>query len=172
MATLIIIGILLFIIFFTLFSSVYIVPNASEYIVERLGKYHCRSDAGIHFRVPFIDSIAKKVSLKERVSDFAPQSVITRDNVTMQIDTGIYYQITDASFYTYGIENPISVIENLTATTLRNIIGEMDLDSALTSRDYINTSMRAILDEATDPWGIKINRVELKNIKHTYLQVN
>lgn len=161
---LILILMLLFFILFTILSSVYIVPQASEYIVERLGKYYARSDAGIHFRIPFIDVIVKKVSLKERVSDFAPQPVITKDNVTMQIDTVIYYQITDASFYTYRIENPVSAIENLTATTLRNIIGEMDLDNTLTSRDYINTSMRAILDEATDPWGIKINRVELKNI--------
>lgn len=161
---LIIVGILLFIVIFVLFSSVFIVPQASEYIIERLGKFHHKADAGIHFRIPFLDMIVKKVSLKERVSDFAPQPVITKDNVTMQIDTVIYYQITDANFYTYRIENPVSAIENLTATTLRNIIGEMDLDSTLTSRDYINTSMRAILDEATDPWGIKINRVELKNI--------
>lgn len=145
-------------------SIVYIVPQAHAYVVQRLGAYLETWGVGLHFKVPFIDRVANKVDLKEQVADFPPQAVITKDNVTMHIDTVIYYQITDPKLYTYGVENPINAIENLTATTLRNIIGEMDLDRTLTSRDDINTKMRATLDEATDPWGIKINRVELKNI--------
>lgn len=145
-------------------STVHIVPQAYAYVVQRLGAYLETWDVGLHFKVPFIDRVANKVDLKEQVADFPPQAVITRDNVTMHIDTVIYYQITDPKLYTYGVENPMNAIENLTATTLRNIIGEMDLDRTLTSRDDINTKMRATLDEATDPWGIKINRVELKNI--------
>ncbi len=147
-----------------IFSIVHIVPQASAFVIQRLGAYLETWDVGIHFKIPFIDRIANKVDLREQVADFPPQAVITRDNVTMHIDTVIYYQITDPKLYTYGVENPINAIENLTATTLRNIIGEMDLDRTLTSRDDINTKMRATLDEATDPWGIKINRVELKNI--------
>ncbi len=147
-----------------IFSVVHIVPQASAFVIQRLGAYLETWDVGLHFKIPFIDRIANKVDLKEQVADFPPQAVITRDNVTMHIDTVIYYQITDPKLYTYGVENPINAIENLTATTLRNIIGEMDLDRTLTSRDDINTKMRATLDEATDPWGIKINRVELKNI--------
>lgn len=145
-------------------SCIKIVPQAHAYIVQRLGAYLETWDVGLHFKIPFIDTIANKVDLKEQVADFPPQAVITKDNVTMHIDTVIYYQITDPKLYTYGVENPMNAIENLTATTLRNIIGEMDLDKTLTSRDLINTKMRATLDEATDPWGIKINRVELKNI--------
>lgn len=145
-------------------SVVFIVPQAYAYVIQRLGAYLETADVGLHFKVPFIDHIANKVDLKEQVADFPPQAVITKDNVTMHIDTVIYYQITDPKLYTYGVENPINAIENLTATTLRNIIGEMDLDRTLTSRDDINTKMRATLDVATDPWGIKINRVELKNI--------
>lgn len=146
-------------------SVIKIVPQASAYVVERLGAYMETWDVGLHFKVPLIDRIANKVDLREQVADFPPQPVITKDNVTMQIDTVIYYQITDPKLYTYGVENPISAIENLTATTLRNIIGDMELDKTLTSRDDINTQMRSTLDEATDPWGIKINRVELKNIQ-------
>lgn len=145
-------------------SVIFIVPQAYAYVIQRLGAYLETADVGLHFKVPFIDHIANKVDLKEQVADFPPQAVITKDNVTMHIDTVIYYQITDPKLYTYGVENPINAIENLTATTLRNIIGEMDLDRTLTSRDDINTKMRATLDVATDPWGIKINRVELKNI--------
>ncbi len=145
-------------------SCVYIVPQAYAYVIQRLGAYLTTADVGLHVKVPFIDRIANKVDLKEQVADFPPQAVITKDNVTMHIDTVIYYQITDPKLYTYGVENPMNAIENLTATTLRNIIGEMDLDRTLTSRDDINTKMRATLDVATDPWGIKINRVELKNI--------
>lgn len=141
-----------------------IVPQAKSYIVERIGSYYQTWGNGLHFLIPFIDRIAGVVTLKEIVKDFAPQPVITKDNVTMQIDTVVYFQITDAKLYTYGVENPISAIENLTATTLRNLIGELELDQTLTSRDIINTKMRAILDEATDPWGIKVNRVEVKNI--------
>ena len=133
-------------------------------MVERLGSYYATWKNGLHFKIPFIDQISNRVTLKEIVKDFAPQPVITKDNVTMQIDTVVYFQITDAKLYTYGVENPISAIENLTATTLRNIIGELELDQTLTSRDIINSKMRAILDEATDPWGIKVNRVEVKNI--------
>ncbi len=145
-------------------SNIKIVPQAHSFIIERLGGYYTTWGVGVHVKVPFIDKISKKVNLKEHVVDFAPQPVITKDNVTMQIDTVIYYQITDPKLYTYGVERPMLAIENLTATTLRNIIGEMELDESLTSRDVINTKMRAVLDEATDPWGIKINRVELKNI--------
>ena len=141
-----------------------IVPQAASYVVERIGSYHETWKNGLHFKLPFIDRISNKVSLKEIVKDFAPQPVITKDNVTMQIDTVVYFQITDPKLYTYGVENPINAIENLTATTLRNIIGELELDQTLTSRDIINSKMRSILDEATDPWGIKANRVEVKNI--------
>ena len=144
--------------------NIKIVPQSKCYVIERLGSYHATWEHGPHFKIPFIDSIANKVTLKEIVKDFAPQPVITKDNVTMQIDTVVYFQITDAKLYTYGVEYPISAIENLTATTLRNIIGELELDQTLTSRDIINTKMRSILDEATDPWGIKVNRVEVKNI--------
>ena len=141
-----------------------IVPQAKSYVIERIGSYYQTWGNGLHFLVPFIDRVAGIVSLKEIVKDFAPQPVITKDNVTMQIDTVVYFQITDAKLYTYGVENPISAIENLTATTLRNLIGELELDQTLTSRDIINSKMRSILDEATDPWGIKVNRVEVKNI--------
>lgn len=145
-------------------SNLKIVPQAFGYVVERLGSYKGTWQTGLHFKVPFIDRISKRVSLKEQVIDFPPQPVITKDNVTMQIDTVVYFQITDPMLYTYGVENPISAIENLSATTLRNIIGDMELDHTLTSRDTINTKIRVILDEATDPWGIRVNRVELKNI--------
>ena len=141
-----------------------IVPQANAYVIERLGAYHSTWGTGIHILIPFIDRVANRVTLKEVVKDFAPQPVITKDNVTMQIDTVVYYQITDPKLYTYGVVGPVTAIENLTATTLRNIIGELELDQTLTSRDVINTKMRAILDEATDPWGIKVNRVEVKNI--------
>ena len=145
-------------------SCVKIVPQATTYIVERFGAYRATWDTGIHLKVPVIDKVAKKISLKEKVADFAPQAVITKDNVTMQIDTVLFYQIIDPKLFAYGIEKPITAIENLSATTLRNIIGDLELDQTLTSRDIINTRMREILDEATDPWGIKVNRVELKNI--------
>ena len=145
-------------------AGVKIIPQSKAYVVERLGAYDRTMGTGLHYRFPIIDRIANVVSLKEIVKDFAPQPVITKDNVTMQIDTVVYYQITDSKLYTYGVENPINAIENLTATTLRNIIGELELDETLTSRDIINTKMRSILDEATDPWGIKVNRVEVKNI--------
>ena len=145
-------------------SNIHIVQQSKAYVVERLGAFHAVWGVGFHVKLPFIERIAKKVSLKEQVADFAPQPVITKDNVTMQIDTVIYFQITDPKLYAYGVERPMNAIENLTATTLRNIIGEMELDQSLTSRDTINAKMRAILDEATDPWGIKVNRVELKNI--------
>ena len=144
--------------------SLKVVPQAREYVIERLGKYQTTWGAGLHFLIPIIDRIAKKVTLKEQVLDSAPQPVITKDNVTMQIDTVVYFKVFDAKLFTYGAVNPISALENLTATTLRNIVGEMELDETLTSRDTVNTKMRTILDEATDPWGIKINRVELKNI--------
>lgn len=144
--------------------NVRIVPQANSYVIERLGAYSGTWLTGLHVKVPLIDRVANKVSLKERVVDFAPQPVITKDNVTMKIDTVVYYQITDPKLYTYGVARPIVAIENLTATTLRNIIGQLELDETLTSRDIINTQMRAILDEATDPWGIKVNRVEVKNI--------
>ncbi len=144
--------------------SIKIVPQAKNYVIERLGSYYTTWENGIHFKIPFIDRVSNVTTRKEIVRDFAPQPVITKDNVTMQIDTVVYFQITNPKLYTYGIENPINAIENLTATTLRNIIGELELDQTLTSRDIINTKMRTILDEATDPWGIKVNRVEVKNI--------
>ena len=145
-------------------ANIKIVPQAHAFVVERLGAFHSAWGTGLHIKIPFLDRIARKVSLKEQVIDFPPQPVITKDNVTMQIDTVVYFQITDPKLYAYGVENPISAIENLSATTLRNIIGEMELDHTLTSRDVINSKIRVILDEATDPWGIKVNRVELKNI--------
>ncbi|OQY42569.1 MAG: peptidase [Fusobacteriia bacterium 4572_74] len=145
-------------------TNIRIVPQSQAYVIERLGAYMDTWEVGLRLKIPFIDRIARKVSLKEQVIDFPPQPVITKDNVTMQIDTVIYFQITDPKLYTYGVEYPLSAIENLTATTLRNIIGDLELDATLTSRDVINTKMRSILDEATDPWGIKVNRVELKNI--------
>ena len=145
-------------------SGIKIIPQSRAYVVERLGAYHRTMQTGLHYVVPFIERVANNVSLKEIVKDFAPQPVITKDNVTMQIDTVVYFQITDPKLYTYGVEYPISAIESLTATTLRNIIGDLELDQTLTSRDIINTKMRSILDEATDPWGIKVNRVEVKNI--------
>ena len=145
-------------------SNVRIVPQAKSYVIERLGAYHQTWQVGLHFKIPLIDKIARKVSLKEKVIDFPPQPVITKDNVTMEIDTVIYFQITDPKLYAYGVESPMDAIENLTATTLRNIIGDLELDESLTSRETINSKIRVVLDEATDPWGIKINRVEVKNI--------
>ncbi len=145
-------------------SGVKIIPQSRAYVIERLGAYHRTMQTGLHYVIPFIERVANNVSLKEIVKDFPPQPVITKDNVTMQIDTVVYFQITDSKLYTYGIENPVNAIENLTATTLRNIIGELELDETLTSRDVINTKMRSILDEATDPWGVKVTRVEVKNI--------
>ena len=156
--------ILIVLILVVVVSCIQIVQQSKAYVVERLGAFHSVWGVGMHFRLPFIERVVKKVSLKEQVADFDPQPVITKDNVTMQIDTVIYFQITDPKLYTYGVEHPMNAIENLTATTLRNIIGEMELDQSLTSRDVINAKMRSILDEATDPWGIKVNRVELKNI--------
>ena len=156
--------ILLLIVVGVLVSCIKVVPQAYAYVVERLGAYQGTWDVGLHFKVPFIDKVARRVLLKEQVVDFAPQPVITKDNVTMRIDTVVFFQITDPKLYAYGVENPIMAIENLTATTLRNIIGELELDQTLTSRETINTKMRASLDVATDPWGIKVNRVELKNI--------
>ena len=156
--------IIILLIVYIVTSCVRIVPQAQAYVIERLGAYNGTWSVGMHFKVPFIDRVAKKVLLKEQVVDFAPQPVITKDNVTMRIDTVVYYQITDPKLYAYGVDNPIMAIENLTATTLRNIIGDLELDSTLTSRETINTKMRSTLDEATDPWGIKVNRVELKNI--------
>ena len=145
-------------------TNIRIVPQSKAFVIERLGAYYATWDTGLHVKIPFIDRVAKNVSLKEQVVDFKPQPVITKDNVTMQIDTVVFFQITDPKLYCYGVESPISAIENLSATTLRNIIGELELDSTLTSRDTINAKIRVILDEATDPWGIKVNRVELKNI--------
>ena len=156
--------VLLVVVVIVMISCVNVVPQAHAYVVERLGGYQATWDVGIHFKVPFIDRIAKRVLLKEQVVDFPPQPVITKDNVTMRIDTVIFYQITDPKLFAYGVDNPIVAIENLTATTLRNIIGDLELDETLTSRETINTKMRASLDSATDPWGIKVNRVELKNI--------
>ncbi len=156
--------ILILIIIAVIACNIRIVPQTFAFVIERLGCYQTTWQVGLHVKVPFIDRISRKVSLKEQVVDFAPQPVITKDNVTMQIDTVVYYQITDPKLYAYGVENPMMAIENLTATTLRNIIGDLELDETLTSRDTINTRMRAILDEATDPWGIKVNRVELKNV--------
>ena len=147
-----------------LVTNIHVVQQSRAFVVERLGAYHSTWGVGLHVKLPILDRVAKRVSLKEQVVDFAPQPVITKDNVTMQIDTVIYFQIVDPKLYTYGVEHPMSAIENLTATTLRNIIGDLELDQSLTSRDHINTKMRSILDEATDPWGIKVNRVELKNI--------
>ncbi len=144
--------------------NIKVVPQAKSYVIERIGSYYATWKNGLHVKIPFVDRISNRVTLKEIVKDFAPQPVITKDNVTMQIDTVVYFQITDPKLYTYGVENPISAIENLTATTLRNIIGELELDQTLTSRDIINSKMRSILDDATDPWGIKVNRVEVKNI--------
>lgn len=152
------------ILFIVVVSNIKIVAQANAMVVERLGTYYGTWETGLHVKIPFIDRIAKHVSLKEQVADFPPQQVITKDNVGMQIDTVVYYQITDAKLYTYGVENPIAAIENLTATTLRNIVGELELDHTLSSRDVINSKIRVILDEATDAWGIKVNRVELKNI--------
>ncbi|MDE5830699.1 MAG: paraslipin, partial [Clostridia bacterium] len=155
---------ILIIVFVGIILCIKVVPQAQAYVIERVGSYFETWNNGLHFKLPFIDRISNKLTLKEIVKDFKPQPVITKDNVTMQIDTVVYYQITDPKLYTYGVENPITAIENLTATTLRNIIGELELDQTLTSRDIINAKMRSILDEATDPWGIKINRVEVKNI--------
>ena len=160
----IIVPILVVLLLILVVSNIVIVQQSRAYVVERLGAFRTVWNVGLHLKVPFIERVAKKVSLKEQVADFAPQPVITKDNVTMQIDTVIYFQITDPKLYTYGVEHPMNAIENLTATTLRNIIGDMELDQSLTSRDTINSRMRSILDEATDPWGIKVNRVELKNI--------
>ena len=157
------IAILVIVVIFII-PNIKVVPQARSYVIERLGSYLTTWNNGLHFKIPFVDRVSNKVSLKEIVKDFAPQPVITKDNVTMQIDTVVYFQITDPKLYTYGIEDPINAIENLTATTLRNIIGELELDQTLTSRDIINSKMRSILDEATDPWGIKVNRVEVKNI--------
>ena len=150
--------------FITIISNIHIVPQAKAYVIERLGAYHATWGTGLHFKIPFIDRIAKRINKMEQVADFPPQPVITKDNVRMQIDTVVFYQITDPKLYTYGHATPMTAIENLTSTTLRNIIGDMELDETLTSRDIINAKMRAILDEATDPWGIKVSRVELKNI--------
>ena len=162
--TLIFVVILIVFLLAIIVANIKIVPQAHAFVVERLGAFHASWGTGLHVKIPFIDRIAKKVSLKEQVIDFPPQPVITKDNVTMQIDTVVYFQITDPKLYAYGVENPISAIENLTATTLRNIIGEMELAHTLTSRDVINSKIRVVLDEATDAWGIKVNRVELKNI--------
>ena len=164
MGPLIVIAIILLIILIAIISNVKIVPQAHAYVVERLGAYHSTWRTGLHVKIPFIDKVSRKVSLKEQVVDFPPQPVITRDNVTMQIDTVVYFEITDPKLYSYGVERPLNAIENLTATTLRNIIGELELDSTLTSRDTINDKIRIILDEATDAWGIRVKRVELKNI--------
>ncbi len=160
----IILAVLAVLVLLVLVTNIRVVQQAKAVVIERLGAYQTTWSVGLHFKIPLIEKVAKTVSLKEQVVDFPPQPVITKDNVTMQIDTVIYFQITDPKMYTYGVEHPLTAIENLTATTLRNIIGELELDQTLTSRDIINSKMRAILDEATDPWGIKINRVELKNI--------
>ncbi|MBS7402512.1 MAG: SPFH domain-containing protein [Oscillospiraceae bacterium] len=157
-------GIIILLVIIIMVRNIRVVPQAQAYVIERLGAYSTTWHVGLHLKIPFIESISKKVSLKEQVYDFPPQPVITKDNVTMQIDTVLYFEITDPKLYTYGVENPINAIENLSATTLRNIIGDLELDQTLTSRDVINAKMRSILDEATDPWGIKVNRVELKNI--------
>ena len=156
--------ILVLLVLLILATNIRVVQQSRAFVIERLGAFQAVWGVGLHFKIPFLERVVKNVSLKEQVVDFAPQPVITKDNVTMQIDTVVYFQITDPKLYTYGVENPMSAIENLTATTLRNIIGDLELDQSLTSRDHINTQMRAILDEATDPWGIKVNRVELKNI--------
>ena len=162
--TWIVVGLAVIIVLAIIAANVVIVPQASAFVVERLGAFRASWETGLHFKIPLIERVSNRVTLKERVGDFPPQPVITKDNVTMQIDTVIYFSVTDPKLFTYGIVNPMSAIENLTATTLRNIIGDLELDQTLTSRDIINSKMRAILDEATDPWGIKINRVELKNI--------
>ena len=159
-----IIGAIIIVAIIIVISNIYVVQQSRAYVVERLGAFHSVQGVGLHFKAPFIDRIAKRVSLREQVLDYPPQPVITKDNVTMQIDTVVYFSITDPKLYTYGVEHPMAAMETLTATTLRNIIGDLELDQTLTSRDIINTKMRAILDEATDPWGIKVNRVELKNI--------
>ena len=164
MVGLIILGAVILILLILIIRNIQIVPQAHAYVIERLGAYSTTWDTGLHIKVPFIDRVSKKVSLKEQVVDFPPQPVITRDNVTMQIDTVVYFEITDPKLYTYGVERPLSAIENLTATTLRNIIGDLELDNTLTSRDTINDKIRIILDEATDAWGIRVIRVELKNI--------
>ena len=164
METKIVLIVLIVVILVILARCVRVVQQSKAYVIERLGAFHTVWSVGLHFKVPFIDRVLRVVSLKEQVADFPPQPVITKDNVTMQIDTVLYYQITDPKLFAYGVENPMNAIENLTATTLRNIIGELELDQSLTSRDTINAKMRTILDEATDPWGIKVNRVELKNI--------
>lgn len=156
--------IILVIILLTFIRNIRVVPQAHTYVIERLGTYKTTWQAGLHAKMPFIDKVVRRVSLKEKVADFPPQAVITKDNVTMEIDTVIFYQVVDSKLYSYGIENPIAAIENLSATTLRNVIGDLELDETLTSRDHINSTMRTILDEATDPWGIRVNRVELKNI--------
>ena len=161
---LIVVGVILFIILIVIVSSFRIVKQTSKYVIERLGGYYKTWGVGIHMLLPFFDRVAEVISMKEQVRDFDPQPVITKDNVTMQIDTIVFYQVTDPKLYAYGVENPINAIENLSSTTLRNIIGDLDLDQTLTSRDIINAKMRAILDEATDAWGIKVNRVEVKNI--------
>ena len=160
----IILAAVILLILLVLVTNIYVVQQSRAYVIERLGAFHSVQGVGIHFKVPFIDRIARRVSLKEQVLDYPPQPVITKDNVTMQIDTVVYFQITDPKLYAYGVEMPMAAMETLTATTLRNIIGDLELDQTLTSRDVVNTKMRAILDEATDPWGIKVNRVELKNI--------
>ena len=162
-ATGIIIGIVI-VLMTLIISNIFVVQQSRAYVIERLGAFHAVQGVGLHFKIPFIDRIARRVSLKEQVLDYPPQPVITKDNVTMQIDTVVYFQITDPKLYAYGVEQPMAAMETLTATTLRNIIGDLELDQTLTSRDVVNTKMRAILDEATDPWGIKVNRVELKNI--------
>lgn len=164
MFAIIAVPILIILLFVILISNIAVVQQSRAYVIERLGAFHTVWGVGLHFKVPFIDRIARRVSLKEQVLDYPPQPVITKDNVTMQIDTVVYFQITDPKLYTYGVEQPMMAMETLTATTLRNIIGDLELDQTLTSRDVVNTKMRAILDEATDPWGIKVNRVELKNI--------
>ena len=158
------IGAIVIILFIVAISNIYVVQQSRAYVIERLGAFHAVHGVGMHFKIPFLDRIARRVSLKEQVLDYPPQPVITKDNVTMQIDTVVYFQITDPKLYAYGVEQPMAAMETLTATTLRNIIGDLELDQTLTSRDVVNTKMRAILDEATDPWGIKVNRVELKNI--------
>ena len=159
-----VIGAIVVILFCIIISNIKVVQQSYAFVIERLGAFHTVWSVGMHFKVPFIDRIARKVSLKEQVLDYPPQPVITKDNVTMQIDTVVYFQITDPKLYAYGVEHPMAAMETLTATTLRNIIGDLELDQTLTSRDVVNTKMRAILDEATDPWGIKVNRVELNNI--------
>ena len=160
----IIIGVILIVAFLVVISNIAVVQQSRAYVIERLGAFQAVWGVGLHFKIPFIDRVARRVSLKEQVLDYPPQPVITKDNVTMQIDTVVYFQITDPKLYAYGVEQPMAAMETLTATTLRNIIGDLELDQTLTSRDVVNTKMRAILDEATDPWGIKVNRVELKNI--------